>query len=111
MYKYNCEDQKLVSKMMTIGLHISNKGFQYMLEAAKIIHGCDSYPKIIGVYNIIAKKFDTTGQRVERCIRAEVERYYNSQIDMPMEFECDPDSGKLPNSEFLARLTNILYTD
>ena len=114
MYKYNSEDQKLVNKMMGMGFYISNNGFQYIMEAAKIINGCNSHPRMTGtggIYDSIAKKFNTTSTRVERCIRTEIERYYSARMDIPEALECDMDSGKLTNTEFLARLTNILYAD
>lgn len=114
MYKYNSEDQKLVDKMVEMGLHISNKGFNYILEAVKIVHNSKDYPKMTGkdgIYGILAEKFSTTYSKIERDIRSEVERYYSNRVDIPKKLECDISSGKLSNSEFLARLAYILYSD
>lgn len=106
-------DQKIVNKMLQMGFHMSNKGFCYILEATEIINNSGEFPKVAGrygLYSMVGEVYGTTGSRVERCIRAEVERYYSSHIEVPAELVCDEASGKLPNKEFLARMARILYS-
>ena len=109
----NCR-QEVTNKMMAMGFHISSKGFNYIIEAARIISESEVRPKMTGgngVYDIVAERFSTTAARVERCIRHEIVRYYNTSMDIPKELTCDFNSGKLTNSEFLVRFATILYAD
>ena len=106
-------NQTMVSKMMEMGFHISNNGFKYILDAVEVIHNINRIKMTGkgGVYDTVAYANNTTAIRVERCIRTEIERYYNTNTNIPAMLAGDKDSGKLTNSEFLSRMTCILYSD
>ena len=57
-----------------IGMNIRLKGYWYWEEAIKICktnkYFISSFPKMMTIYNQIAKKFDVTPESVERCMRS-----------------------------------------
>ena len=75
MRNYNEQEQKLADKMMELGLNISAKGFNYILDAVKLIHDTDDCIGIIKLYESIAQKNNISAYKnVERCIRSEIDR-------------------------------------
>lgn len=109
MRNYNEQEQKLIDKMLDLGMNISAKGFNYILDAVKIIHNTDDDVKITSIYRKIADTNGSTYSRIERDIRTEIDRIYNTSVDMPRVLIASPHSGKLTNGEFLYRLAYWLY--
>lgn len=109
MRNYNEQEHKLVSKMIELGFNISNKGFNYILDSIQAIAQSDDNLKITYLYAYVASKNNTTSTRVERCIRSEVESFYNLCTIIPAELVGYYGKGKLTNGEFLYRLAYMLY--
>ena len=109
MRKYNEQEKELVTKMIGLGINLSSKGFNYMLDAAKIIHDTDDNVKITYLYNKVAHINNASYHNVERDIRREIDRLYDTCPEMPSILVADPSRGKLTNGEFLYRLAYWLY--
>lgn len=111
MRYYNEQEKKLVIQMMDLGINISCKGFNYILDAVQIIHDTNDNVKITWLYEKIAHVNNTRYSRVERDIRTEIERIYNTNSNIPQILIANPNNGKLTNGEFLYRLSYWLYND
>ena len=112
MYKYTDKlDVKLSNKLLSMGLHISNVGFKYIMDAIKIYHEVDGHIMVGEIYKRVAEINKSTVSRVERGIRAEVTRYYDKHygFDLPEELIGDADRGKLANHEFIMRITHMFH--
>ena len=109
MRNYNEQEKEIVSKMLSIGLNISCKGFNYILDAVKTIHDTDDDVKTTHLYTKIANTNNSTYSKVERCIRSEIDRFYNTSTNIPSILATDINGNKLANGEFLYRLTYWLY--
>lgn len=89
-------------------------GYPYVIKAVLMLL---EDPKLINnmtdkFYPAVADSFDTTGHRTERAIRHVVEVIWSrgdyETIDKYFGNMVNPDKGKPTNSEFLARLANIV---
>ena len=103
MRNYTKEEQKLVSKLIKVGINMSCKGFNYILDAINIIKNEGNDIKITAVYYMVAEKNGSSYRRVERNIRSAVERVYTGN-NVPSFLAPDDIGGKLTNGEFLFRL-------
>lgn len=111
MIKYDSKNQNLVNAMINLGLKMSNKGFQYILDAIDIINKYNEMPKQMYLYEKIARVNNTTASRVERGIRHEIEIYYNTFNNIPKELIPNTDTGKLTCKEFITKLVYMFNRD
>lgn len=90
------------------------KGYRYCVYAINL---AVSNPDIIDaityeLYPAVAEKFNTTGRRVEKAIRHGIEctwdRCDDNVISKYFGSTISADKGKLTNSEFIARISNIV---
>lgn len=90
------------------------KGHPYVVEAVVMSLEDRYYINNVtfGLYPHIAAKFDTTASRVERCIRHLIEvtwlRGYMDTLTRYFGNTIDPGRGKPTNTEFIARLANVV---
>jgi two-component system response regulator (stage 0 sporulation protein A) len=109
----NVEDE-ISSILLELGIPEHIKGHGYAVYAIKI---AVADPELLGsftkeLYPAVAKKFNTTGSRVERAIRHGIdcawsrldceisEKYFGSTISAT--------KGRPTNSEFIARIVHIV---
>lgn len=89
-------------------------GHPYVVEAVVLTVEDRTYIHNVtfGLYPQVAAKFDTTASRVERCIRHLIEVIW-TRSDMTVLTSyfgntISPSRGKPTNSEFIARLANVV---
>lgn len=90
----------------------SNLGYMYTIDALLLMQEDTAYfNKITLMYQAIGKKHGSTGSRVERAIRHEVELIFtNSNLKVIEEiFGTYRKNNKLPNKEFLVSLYYYIY--
>lgn len=95
-----------------IGAKPNIKGYRYLREAVIMVYGNWDYMEAItkALYPEIAKKFNTTGSRVERAIRHSIEvifQYSDMEV-LSAVFSCSPCAGKPTNSEAIASMVVYL---
>lgn len=98
--------------LTSLGVNVSNKGFGYILEAAKILNESPEALMAITkcVYPKIAKQHGTTPLAVERCIRHCVKSIYAYGWDVPAAFAPPAGTGSMTNKDFLARFAKEVRT-
>ena len=101
--------QGVTRELMKMGFSVSNKGFEYMVDAIEMIHEEDGDVKFTVLYAQIARKHKKDQRAVERCIRWEVESYYKACESHPYLKADNTKSGMYPSKEVLARLYLIFY--
>ncbi len=103
--------------MLDIGVPAHLKGYHYLRDAI-MLSGRDmevvsSVTKLL--YPVVAKRFKTTGQKVERAIRNAIEVSWNRGNAETFEemFGYSPLSGKArpTNSEYIARIADKVRLD
>ena len=103
--------KKIEEFMLSIGGHVSNKGFDVICAAYEMIQAGEIDPagKVMEMYTTLAKQFGITPNSAERSIRHEITRIYNQRYTpLPDFLAPDEDSGKLPNKEFITRLVKFV---
>ena len=100
--------------LLELGAPDNLLGHPYMVEAILLVVEDRTYIDnvMFGLYPQVAAKFDTTAARVERALRHLLEvtftrgdwevlaKYFGNTIS--------PDKGKPTNSEFIARIANVV---
>ncbi len=108
---YNME-RRITETIQRVGIPAHIKGYHYirasitmMTEDMELAH---SVTKVL--YPAVAKKFDTTPQRVERAIRHAIEVAWNrgdpAVLNEMFGYTIDADRGKPTNSEFIAMISD-----
>lgn len=105
------EKNAVREKMMQLGLPVSYRGFDAMVDMLEYIHREGVTTKITEGYNSVGRSNGGTRNIVERNIRYEIKKYYEIMGE-----QCHPllsagvqKNGTLTNKEFLARLHKIIY--
>ncbi len=89
-------------------------GYNYLKDAIKFYIETKKLPSITKeLYPYIAKKYNTTSSKVERCIRHAVTDVWDKRgcidvIEMYFGNTVNPNTGKLTNSEFIAGVTEYM---
>lgn len=110
----NNVEEEIANILLEIGVPEHIKGHRYSAYAIKVaVENPDIIDSITGeLYPSVAEKFNTTGSKVERAIRHGIEcaldrcdfdvieKYFGSTISAS--------KGKPTNSEFIARIANIV---
>ena len=98
-------DEKMIKKLLReMGVPVNIKGYRYICYAVECLSKEKGMKISLGLYPKVAKKFDTTGSRVERAIRHAVERTFEmGSYEVLDEVFGDVvrSRGKVTNSEFL----------
>lgn len=109
----NIED--VISEIFVeIGMPCHIIGYQYSVYATKlVVENSDIINAVVReLYPAVAKKFNTTTSKVERAIRHCVECTWDrSDIDVIKKYfgnTVSSEKGKPTNSEFIARIANIV---
>ncbi len=100
-------ENKVTETLITLGMPPSADGFRYTRYAVMVrLSDLKKPMRMMDIYADIAKEFNTTTSRAERCIRQAAEtvcdrcgaemlgRFFGNTIS--------PASGKVPNAEFVA---------
>ena len=102
-------EQKLDQLLMDVGLREVLSGTEYIRQAVKLYEPRMSLTKEL--YPAIAQAVGSTPSRVERAMRHAIETAFDrSRYDTMYAFfgnAIDPNSGKVTNGEFVARLARI----
>ncbi len=109
--EYNTE-LKITETIQKVGIPAHIKGYHYirtaitmMTEDMELAH---SVTKVL--YPAVAKRYDTTPQRVERAIRHAIEVAWNrgdpSVLNEMFGYTIDSERGKPTNSEFIAMISD-----
>ncbi|MCX7749950.1 MAG: sporulation transcription factor Spo0A [Clostridia bacterium] len=108
---YNLEVE-VTGLMRDIGIPPNMAGYQYIREAIILtINNAKLFSSITKVlYPEVAKKFNTTPQKVERSIRSAIESAWNrgnaDSIDALFGYTINYSRGKPTNSEFIAMMAD-----
>ena len=107
--------EEVIDSILTeIGMPCHLIGYNYIVYAIKIaIENPDVLDSIVfGLYPTVATKYDTAASRVERGIRHAIERTWDrADLDVIKKYfgnTISSTKGKPTNSEFIARVTNIV---
>lgn len=103
-------DEMIARRLNEIGIPVRLKGYRYIITAVKEVLGndgkLDAVTKVL--YPDIARKHDSTAQRVEKAIRHAIEVAWIIDEDNPIhkEFKYIMSTGKdrPTNSEFIAKI-------
>lgn len=116
----SCQEQhldKARNVLMQTGMPESFKGFAYLREAVVLCLENDAYLSRImkGLYPAIARRMNTTPQRVERSIRHAIEVTWThgdlTAIYGLFPYSIDMDRAKPTNSTFIARIVDAVRFD
>ena len=100
--------------LLELGAPENLLGHPYMVEAILLVVEDRTYIDNVtfGLYPQVAARFDTTAGRVERALRHLVEVTFNRGdweiLGKYFGNTISPDKGKPTNSEFVARIANIV---
>lgn len=106
------EIQLEISKLLlNLGVPAHLRGYKYLRESILSVFGrSDLYYITKDVYPVIAEKFETTTDRVERAIRHAIETSWNrgdiKLFDDLFGYSIDYDRGKPTNYEFISTVTD-----
>lgn len=107
-------EKRVSNLLIQLGVPMKNRGFKYLKEA--IIISLKN-PKVLDgitkrLYPAIAKEFDTTWERVERCIRSAIEYAFRKgnmrKIHEIFKDTYSVDKGKTTNLEFLVGIVEYI---
>lgn len=105
------ETEMMISKKLNeIGIPVRLKGYRYLITALKrVLDNEDTLESVTKIlYPDVAKKHNSTAQRVEKAIRHAIEVAWSINVDNPAqkEFKYLIGAGKTrpTNSEFIAKL-------
>jgi Sporulation initiation factor Spo0A C terminal. len=93
---------EIVLYLLTIGVKPHYKGFNYLVSSLVMTLNADSRIPMLEIYNAVAREYDISSQRVERCIRTLVSTYYQTMSNPPV--------YKYTNSEFIYLCTMHMKT-
>lgn len=99
--------ERLEAEMLKMGFFVSHKGFLYVVDAVEQMVNSDFGTRGMKLYESVAIRRDSSGPKVERCIRAAITRMYERGNPIPVELTPDSTKGVLPNMEFLSRLAML----
>lgn len=109
------EVEKVVTKMMLeLGVPAHLKGYHYMRTAIMIALKDKETKTAVtkSIYPEIAKRYETSGQKVERAIRNAIEvAWCRGNVDYITElfgYTASCDMGRPTNSEYIARIVDEL---
>ncbi len=109
--EYNTE-LRITETIQRVGIPAHIKGYHYIRTAITMMTDdmelAHSVTKVL--YPAVAKKFDTTPQRVERAIRHAIEVAWNrgdpAVLNEMFGYTIDSERGKPTNSEFIAMISD-----
>ena len=110
----NNVEEEIANILLEIGVPEHIKGYRYSAYAIKVaVENPDIIDSITGeLYPSVAEKFNTTRSRVERAIRHGIEcAFYRCESEPIKKYfgnTISADRGKPTNSEFIARIANIV---
>ncbi|MCX7708271.1 MAG: sporulation transcription factor Spo0A [Clostridia bacterium] len=103
---------EVTNMMREVGIPAHMSGYQYIREAIiQAVNNEDVFSSITKVlYPAVAKKFNTTPQKVERAIRNAIENAWTrgnpDSIDSLFGYASNFNKGKPTNSEFIAMMSD-----
>ena len=105
-------EQEIFNMLLEIGMPTNLKGFDYTIEAVKLLMNNSEMLITKELYPLVANQFNTTSAKVERCIRTGVETAFESggvevlETYFKNSYSCR--KGKPTNSQFLTLLAHVM---
>lgn len=107
---YHELDEMISKRLNEIGIPARLKGYRYIITAIKRViendEALESVTKIL--YPDVAKKHNSTAQRVEKAIRHAIEVAWSTDGDQPahkeFQYIISPGKSRPTNSEFIAKM-------
>lgn len=109
--------QIVTTHIKKVGITANIKGYHYLRDAILLVHEDFELMSHLttGLYSIVAKKHNSTPQRVERAMRHAIETAWNrGNIEVLQDFfgyTILDSKGKPTNGEFIAMLADKLNTE
>ncbi len=110
-------DSIVTKHIKTVGITANVRGYYYLRDAILMVYEDYSLMSrlITGIYASIAKKYNSTTQRVERAMRHAIETAWNRGNIIVLEeffgYTILEERGKPTNGEFIAMLADKLKTE
>lgn len=110
-------NQIVTTHIKKVGITANIKGYHYLRDAILLVHEDFELMSHLttGLYSIVAKKHNSTPQRVERAMRHAIETAWNrGNIEVLQDFfgyTILDSKGKPTNGEFIAMLADKLNTE
>jgi two-component system response regulator (stage 0 sporulation protein A) len=110
-------DDIVTRHIKTVGITANVKGYYYLRDAILMVHDNFDLMSCLtsGLYAMVAKKYNSTPQRVERAMRHAIETAWNrGNLQVLEEFfgyTIHDSKGKPTNGEFIAMLADKLNTE
>lgn len=107
-------EEEIDSALTQLGIPAAVTGFRYLAVAIRLCVEREelSYNITKQLYPGVAEACETTAKRAERAIRHAIELCFErcdpDTIDEYFGSSVSPDKGKLTNSEFIVRLSNVM---
>lgn len=100
----------VVLELVKLGFNSAHIGFDYIVDALQIISTRDIDVRMGELYSEIASVYGKTASSIERCIRYEVQYYYENCKCHPLLIANSrkSKSSRIANREFIFRLYRIL---
>ena len=110
--KVKKELENIISrKLIELGIPTRLKGYKYILAAIEQVledeTSLEGVTKIL--YPDVAKKYNSTPQRVEKAIRHAIEvAWTDNVVELRREFEDGKENRRPTNSEFISRISTYI---
>ena len=105
-------DQEIFNLLLEIGIPTNLMGFDYIVEAIKMMMNSKKMAMTKEVYPLIAKQFNTTPAKVERCIRTGIEVAFDDSNLETLQYyfknSYSAEKGRPTNSQFLTLVAHIM---
>jgi len=110
-------EEKIANLLLELGIPAHIKGFKYLIEAITVTY---ANPAIIGkitkeIYPMIANKFNTSSNRVERAIRHSLEVMWNRGnigfLSVILGYPINIEKPKPANSTFIYQVAKYLINN
>lgn len=102
--------KKILTAMTKLEGDYSLSGYKYLCEAVELVCSTEQHIPTCTIYNDVAKKYNTTGSRVERAIRHFISRtlnYGNFQF-LTSIIRWNPDKSNPTNSQVIYGLVEYI---
>jgi two-component system response regulator (stage 0 sporulation protein A) len=101
-------EKRITDVLKELQVPMGNLGFLYIRKAIELVINNETclrnLTKVGGIYETIAKEFNSTSQRVERAIRHAIETVFSSADSSVLKKYFGHSSGKETNKNFIAYL-------
>ncbi len=121
LYEKNYVDEskkvyyELTKLLSNLGIPSNINGFHYIRAAILKLYESEELPPISELYRVVAKRYKTSGDNVERCIRHAIDvSWIRGDLDLIDEYfgsSIDLNKAKPTNSEYLYTIADRIKID